>query len=761
MAKATDIPLPPVEPDAGDPRPPRVVGGKPNPEFWRWSVRQVTELALKVATGETQMPHGFNLSQAREILELEAKGYGIDPKRLADARSQPEIASDAIDRLLDAPESIFEQTDTQLTAIEQMMDLADQQTSEVLAEAGTRRYEDMQRDIPEAVIIEKYEKQRKQRESAKKKWRDTLRRVRKLRQRVRQPVPDGTVSNRHHSHAAARVLRYMIYVTRTTLDGSTGIARIGYHHAEMAAMLYHSKTGWYRDWNGCVSASHNTGTMVREKPWDGAMFVLPPGHGKTHFAASALALELSENPRLRFLFGHAQAKKAEENLRLFSSFFDPDVAAGRRNRSLFDIPPIAKNTVSVFDLEDPTGEKKKALTVTAYGMTAKISGSDTDRIWFDDPCDQELAEQETTRKRIFDRMNGTWRTRKRGTKAFELITTTLWHHDDPNCRWLDLSRTGKINCRHMIRACGGPEQGFKSLWPEVYPSSYLKSKYAEMRNPRLYAAAYQSNPQPEELRPIRRLAYYDPAAESHKRFMASAVFYLSLDPAATNRDKSDHASYVYSGEGDIEVADENGNPATERRLRIIDAEQFHANQTEGVMLTMSYAETHPTHYLLTEVAGGFHATVELFESHGIDVIGMPTGNKSKALRLKHVAPMLDDSLRDRGLSPAVVEFPGRVREDGTIGPDPESPLAWLEEQILNFGSVGGDHGVDALTQTCKHVGPSLGYGEGAVTRQIKQSRREPADPRLARHLRSLADEESKTPGEDEHRFMCGLEVGDN
>lgn len=714
--------------------------GSPNVEYFRWCFKQVNDLSVRVALGITEMPKGYNLAQAKELLESEAKNvYGMDPKALADIRSDHEKVADAIRHLAENPDSALEMSEATLdgtiTEMERQMDAADSFGREILGGTGT----DYAKERADAKLLD-----------AKKKWASRLRRIKSLRHRAREAFPGGFRGD-YRCYAAMHPIRFMVYVGRSSIGADSTVFRIGRHHAEMAAELWQARNR--------LQFGHGQRTGVLD--WytidcDGVMYVISPGHGKTAFVAHAITLILDQNPREKWMFGHAQAEKAEQNLAYVASNFDPNTANGRRNIALFNPPPIVKLNKNTMDLEDRAGETRRQPTVMAHGMTAKVSGSDTDGIWFDDPCDQELAEQETTRKRVFDRMNGTWRTRKRGKKAFEIISTTLWHHDDPNARWFKLISDGDINFLALKRGCGGPDEKFKPLWEAEYPASRLKQIYAQMRNPRLYAAAYQGNPQPEELRKIKKLAYYLPGSAEHARFMDNAIFHVSLDPTATNREKSDKAAFVYAGEGDIEERDGDTVSAT-RRLRFLDFRDFHANQTEGVNEVCGYVAVHMTHYVHAEVRSGFNATVEIFETRGLDVIPHDPKNRKKELRLMDIAPMLDDSLRERGFPGAVAEFPGKLMDDGSIGPDPDSPLVELERQILNFGVTPHDHGVDATTQLLKHLGPTLNVGDAAATTQLREAEKWHADPRISRMLAACQGTgRKKSAAQQDWDFLCRM-----
>lgn len=715
--------------------PAQMVEGRLNPEWMRWAYSTLSAKMMNWSLGIEQMPRGVNAAQIRDFLDATAKMNGLDPKHLADTRTSAQVYADSNRDLLRAPPRLFDIQDSQIDEMEREMNSGDTLVADLLGGRNS-----------EVTKNAKLDREFAEMDAAKKKWLNRLARLRRLRDRARNPFPSNTFKGDFHIVHAAHPLRFMVYVGRSSLDGLSGVLKVGKHHARIASDLYQAET----------NQRYENLRWIPDK-FSAFMAVCPPGHGKTTIAAHWVVLRLCQNPRKKGLIGHAQAGEAEKDLAYVASYFDRNTANGRRTRSLFELPEVATSNTEVFDFYDTDDESKRQPTLTAHGITSKISGADADFIWFDDPCDQELAEQETTRNRVFDRMNGTWRTRLRGKKTFEITTTTLWHHDDPNCRRIALVKKNKIRLLLCQQSAGGPEQNFVPLWPEEYPASKLKEKYAEMRNPRLYAAAYQSNPQPEELRKIKRLAYYLPGSDEHARFMQTCIFHISLDPTATNREKSDKACLVYAGIGDV-VNTVGGAQTYEHRLRILDARQFHANQTEGVAEVCAFAEHNPVHYVHVEVRSGFNASGEMFEARGLDPILHDPKNSKKELRLGHIAPMLDDSLRARGFPGAVVEFPGMLMADGkTVGQDDRSELLWLEKQVLDFGVCTDDHGVDALTQLCKHLGPDLGVGDGAVTRQIQQAARTGIDARLVAMYAHFGKPEDsrKTAGQEDYEFQLG------
>ena len=277
-----------------------------------------------------------------------------------------------------------------------------------------------------------------------------------------------------------------------------------------------------------------------------------------------------------------------------------------------------------------------------------------------------------------------------------------------------------------------------------------------MRNPRLYAAAYQCNPRPESMRHVQRLAYYDPTAIEHEDFLSGATFYLSIDPAATNTSTSDSAGVVYAALGDLTDERADTREST-RRLRILSAETFKASHGEAVDWAVSHSRGHRVDEILWESRGATSAGPEMLErEYGLSVTIMDPGNRDKIMRLKDVAPVMDAALKEKGLPDASVEFPGKVRDDGTIGPDPD--LDWFYQQILHAGVAAEDHALDATTQLVKRVMPELRIGMGTVTEAIMRNERR-GDPRIREFLRHALGGADKRPVSEQDFSFCAKNMG--
>lgn len=689
-------------------------GGKPNPEYWRAMFGIISKQMVRAAMGEIELK-GFNFSQAKDMMAWGVKAlHGMEPEHLIDSRSPTEKAEDLRKSMLDDPDSVFEGLDEALDEMERQMDNADRECADYLKVGTLAR---TMHDVPTTGLTPQ-----KKRERARA-WLDRIRRIRRVRDRARKPIPSRSDLYDDHEHAlkAAQPLRFMAYVGRTP-DGK--VLRVARHHAEISCAIYEARNGLDFSIPGEVEDGY---------PYIGALIVTPPGHGKSVLATHTIGLWLYQNPRLRVVIGHAQKGEAEKDLAYITGMFDPEKSDGRRARSLFpDCPPIVRKNERTMTLWSPHSVRQP--TIKAHGILSKISGADADILWFDDPVDQELAEQDVARDRVFNRMNATWRTRKRGKAAFELTTTTLWHHDDPNVRRIRLQREAKICLRVKIMSCGGPESSppFRPLWPEMYPESWLRAKYKEWRNPKLYAATYECNPTHDSTRKIKRLRYYDPRTDAHTAFAESAIIWLSCDPTGKDKQTSDMAVILRAGINDVSAPD---GSSTRRVLRVLDARRFHSSQVELVHHIVAACAAQTTHHVVVEECGATSATVQLLLEMDFPVDPYQPKNRRKEWRLEDVSPLLDDSMADKGLCHAAVEFPGAwVDNDGSRELMCHPEYEWLATQILDFGIVNEDDGVDAVTQLLIKAMPYLDV-TGAVPTVVAQQIVGSSNPAIARWVK--------------------------
>jgi len=681
--------------------PPAVVNGAPNPDHFRALYAAYTKRVMAAAMANEKLE--FNAAQVGAVLDGWAKMHGIDPKVLVDARSEADKNLDAVTRLIETQGgSLLEETRERLEALAKVMDECDSGCAERFEAPGTK--------AGAAIDVENGDRMRARprdgRAEKKSQWAAIFRLAAHLNERAACPVPERTPRGLERSVEAAWLLRYTAFVTRDKQgDRLLSFSRPHFEFACEAYMAYNE-------------LEYVGGRVFARRECDGLLAVMPPGVGKSTLGAHFIALRINLDPNMRLQVIHAGESMAAQSMSKVKIIFDRTTAQGRRNAALFpDTPPMIEDSAKHFRLR--TDERQSQPTGRAWGEESKGSGGDADMLWEDDACDRKIAESETSRNRLNDQLVNTWRKRLRKsphTRTFLLITTTLWNHDDPYCRLINLVKQGKSRMNVLRMGHNGPDDHppFRSLIPDRVTSAELRSRYHQ--SPHTYATVEQCNPSAPTARRIKRLRYYLPGDPSHAEFLRRATFCLSLDPTYTKKETSDMAAFVYCAIGDVTEGGE-----TRTVMRVLDARTFHARQGETVMEVAAYTSSHTTHYLHVEQHSGTDATLEHLDNMGIDHISHQIGSLSKAFRLERVAVMLDDGLRDKGFPGACVEFPGVVGEGGRIESDREGELRWLEQEILEFGVAATDHGLDALTQLCWHYLPELSPGSSVTTAQVQRA----------------------------------------
>lgn len=706
--------------------------GAPNRGYYWFLLDCINKQMIESLHAEGKVPAGLKDAQ-RAVLE-QAQILGFTEQMLMDRRGEGDKIEAAVTRLIEAPDGVCEVVDEVLRVLEERMDRADQ----VCVEYAEGKVRD--RAVAEA-LYQQQQRESAAEERARKKavWLERIRTLKRLKERARNPLPAERMgtdfrSSRDVGEAAACLIRYMLYVGRSDLSHlkvqgrGADILMIGRHTGKMAVDLWaaENRVGVY-PWGWKVRDPDN--------PYQGIIMVAPPGHGKTSLGTAWCARRVSLNPYEQGIIVHAETGEACKNLAYVRTYFDAGEPAGRRNAALYSGLRLysGEDNRKSFRLVVHHGLVRQP-TVSAAGVRTKRSGASASWIWFDDPVDQREVSSDTEREKTYQFLNGTWMTRKRGQQAFELTTTTIWHADDANMRRINLARQQELRLVVSIQRCGGPKGGgtygdraFEPVWPEMYPESYLRAKFKEMRDPYLYAVVYQCDPRSSDDRIISQLRFYDPESEGHKEFLKKAEFWLSIDPSSTVGAMSDKAGVLYLaiGEATIPVMLEGTERQATRVVgRLLDAKAFKATQSDLVHHCATFASDQKVDKILVEVTSGFHGTVELFETHyGIRVETATPGLRNKAQRLKSVAASIDDGQTGvGGIPPPPVEFPGRY-DPTTHGLSAEVGLNWFYEQILQFGNTKEDHCVDALTQWVKKVGDKLDTGRdpGDVARMIEEN----------------------------------------
>lgn len=733
--------------------PRRCEDGSPNPEYHRFVFDLITKAQLAQLFGKgagADSARKININHAMMAAKEACRLDGFEPKHISDVRSQAEKALDAAEQLKNCPSELLEIADEEIDALLASMDQADREA----VKQGRERLEKNGGNLGSL-----------RGQANPKAWCARLMLVKWLRERVR----NDKLGRKEHSQykpfiQAANLLRYMIYVGRSSAvrgDGASAVYRV-YPHMVKAAIDI---------WEAEYKIGYENGRVEYDCiPYSGILLEMPPGHGKTTIVNHWAARRISRHPKETGLFLHAKAEKACDSLRQVADYMDAASASGRRNRALYDKLQVKQNKHGTLRMDVPNPPKSP--TAEATGVMS--AGLGADHLWqiYDDVVEQSDVEQETDRKRRYDRITGTWMTRLRGDQSFWIYTGYPWHKDDATMKLEkkareEAERVAKLQSqgRHLASSavyifvskqrCGGPKgvPKFKPLCKELVSQARLRATYH--MDASVYASNYMLQPLEDSARIVRKLRLYDPESAEHIRFVGSSINHLSVDPAATSKPTSDKAGIMLIGEGVIHYTDPvSGVEMVEKRARILACHEIHANQSDLVDWCGEFIQAARVDYVHVETRSGYHATAEMFENKfGLDVIRYDPKNMKKSERLRLVAPMLNDANAKLGLR-ACVEFPGKRDPDGNIIPDYEN-FGDLYEQILDFGVTADDHLVDCLTQVCNEMSTRMDIGLGAATAQVRAVEQEYGRVESAKRdlFKRLKDKTPKDEGQEEWEFF--------
>lgn len=712
----------------------RLPNGKVNPDYFvkRYEYVLSADLNGKLAGG--------TLAQHLQGLEKQAKLLGLDLKEVMDNRSPEQKIKESIDKLLASDgEAALEMVEEEIQAIIKGVDESVALTAAFLA----RDQREVDEDATEKRVRKAELEARLQRG---KRWASVLRKIVRLQRqtrKVRPGLPDGAQPSEIEAWEIAYPLRVMLYAYRSDIESASArrsklIFEIAPHHAKIVYFIWKAQQGVKiyakgtdKECNTHPELFHPVGGAVRGvNKMDGCVIVCPPRHGKSAIGTAWTACQIAQNPREQLMMLHAVQAEGSKNFRHVKAAFEDDNAIGRRFRTLYPELMLSdrdndKKTMRL-RLPEPTRDPQ----VRAIGVRTSVGGANSGKQWWDDPVDPKERDQPDVRADTTFRLMSQVKRRMQGANAFLLVTATIWHPDDATNRLIDDIRTGKIMMSMLVIGTGGPKTNpeFNPVWPEKYPASKLRQIYAEMRSPSDFAAQYMADPRPDEARIVRRLAFYDPHAAAHDEFLRTCMCHASLDPSATSRKfvkhGTDKAGFIYLGVGEItDVTMEDGSELTTTRrvIRILDAKEFHAGPTEAVEMVKEYAASFRVSKVHVEAVAFSMAIVESLRNQlnlsSNEIVAHNPRALNKEQRLKAVAPMLDDSLRDQGMGGAVVEFPGQKGEGDALVIIER--MAWLADNILNFGAAKNDHAVDALTQVLKTLIGEVDVSGGSVTNAVR------------------------------------------
>jgi hypothetical protein len=541
---------------------------------------------------------------------------------------------------------------------------------------------------------------------------------------ARKPSQPGMDRKSRVISESTHTLRYQLYAGRpdiTAEDGQIMTYKFGQIHVRMSMRLWLMRQGAMLSPRGGIVLmgeqlpGHAPGRMMAAKiKYDSFLGMLPPRHGKTDWVIHDAALNINKNPRIQMAVLHDKEGEASKVLRATQNLFDLDTSQGRRNAKLYPGMRLAdydnnKTMLRVF-CEDPPRNPN----FMAAGVWGSGQGNNLDIIYGDDLVPQSDMVEHNRRMQRRTRFAGTWLTRLQGPDAHVVLTGYPRHHED--LMWVYYTNAESYrktkgregaNIMAVRIPVGGPntDPKFKSIWPEMYPSSELRRRFMRQNDAPLWAANFMLRPLTDDQKIVKRVRYFNKDSMDTERFLKNATYHLSVDPAAKGDGSGDEAGLVVVAVGDtlrIEQTEMGELIHEEKMMYVVYAKEFPATQTELTEHMVAMSSKFPIDTAHVEVVTGLgRAIKEALETY---------------YQIDRVVP-------------AKVAFLGQYKEDDDGNPIVEAPLVGVPEMrqlvsyVENFAVESGFHTLDALTQVIKWCVDQgdLAIHQGEFSRQVAVS----------------------------------------
>lgn len=732
------------------------------------------KLMVRAAQGDKSVSINTvkNLSAA---LKDYASVFGIDPSDSADGRPIEEQNRDLMMQLLISDQAIYEATDAQLEGMEKEMlgvvDMAGELYDDINAR-GVRACDVLSRDD----ILQIDPDQDPEEPPGPKviaelamRWVRRLRKVKRLAGWAREACEPGMSRREEFVWRTTHLLRFMCFVGRPDVPGMTHFIFADFH-VEISAKLWIMKNHWRIDSRYGLIAP---GDVFEGKPFEGeiyygGLFMVPPRHSKTEtISVFDTALDNVLDTRDQQAVIHANKDVASDRMLVpVQTLFKRDNDAGRRLGRLYPHVRLANhdNTKHRFRLHNAQRPANPNL-ITGSPFTAGL-GNNLNKVRADDIVEASDRYEPTTRERRIALFNQTWVTRLHGRKGLVIITGYPHHPEDLVWKLYEKAmayqstggRTG-VNMLVVRRAVGGPKSvpPFKPIWPEMYDATYLRNKYNALNDDTIWSSNYMLLPVPADKQIVRQVRLYDPNAPEVIEFLENAEYHLSVDPAAKGDEANDKAGLVMIAVGELRYERELRGGLTEvfteRVGLVVHEDEFYASQPEltAHMVAMAARYNIECGHIEQVTGLGIDMQYALEEHYGITNVKLHgTANKSKAQRLRAVAPVIEHSNPD---IPGKILFPGvrMLDEQGRMSPmlTPRPDMTRLIGYITKFFATSGKHSLDAFTQLVLDLvktgaisasagGFSRQLAEGHFGRQVKNRKLE----QFAEMAQKLRDREN-------------------
>lgn len=296
------------------------------------------------------------------------------------------------------------------------------------------------------------------------------------------------------------------------------------------------------------------------------MVFMPPRHGKTELCSIRFpAWYLGRNQQNQVI-----ACSYAEGLAYSNSYAVRETIASPSYQKLWALSLDVAGAVR-WQL---AGKNNKRASYIAAGVGGGITGEGADLLIIDDPIkNQEEAESEVYREKIFDWFRTTARTRLQPNGKIVIIQTR-WHMADLAGKILDLARTDSKADQWEVLNLPAINEQDEALWPEKYPLETLNNIRASIGS-RSFTSLYQGSPTQAEGNVFKREWWqYYKVRPNFKQ-----IFH-SWDTAYKTKTSNDYSVLTVWGVTDtgyylLDVLRERVELPDLKRLAIIGAERDH------------------------------------------------------------------------------------------------------------------------------------------------------------------------------------------
>ena len=390
------------------------------------------------------------------------------------------------------------------------------------------------------------------------------------------------------------------------------------------------------------------------------MVFLPPRHGKSEVVSKKFpAWYLGKNPNKEIILSSYAADLAYDFSRIARNTL-------RDNADLFDVS-LANDSSAIknWNIEGYDGG------LTAAGVGGPITGRGANVAIIDDPVKNwEEASSKTYREKVWKWYQSVLRTRLTPDGAIVLVMTR-WHEDDLAGRLLkqegnnwDIVNFPAIAKEEDIL---GRQEG-EALWEERYPVSELE----DIRNTlldRMFLSLYQQEPRKTD---ESALWNYDMFKYS-KDYPDLKKIVVAIDPATTNKAKSDETGIIVAGIGE------------DNYIYVLEDRSTKASPNGWAKIAIAAYEKYNADTIIAEVNQGGDMVESVLRSESRNV----SYKKVRASRGKRVRAEPIASIYEQGK----VFHVGKLKkledqlttwEQGSDSPDRLDALVWaLTELALN------------------------------------------------------------------------------